>query len=375
MRIVFLCGSLEPGRDGVGDYTRRLAAELAKRGHSTMIIALNDRHISESYIGNQVSDRTLLPVLRIPTTVTNTERFELAKVWVDKFNPEWLSLQFVPFSFHPKGLSFSLAGSLAKLGAKGRWHIMFHELWVGMNSESNIKEYLWGALQQRLILSLLKKLKPAAIHTQTKLYQLQLQRLGFKPGLLPLFSNMPVNNNSLRKADECSTPSQLRKISLVLFAGIHSGAPAQQFAKDVAVHSNQIEEQIKLIIIGRASIEQKRWADIWQSEGLPVEVLGELPPESVSAVFSNASAGITTTPFVLAEKSGAVAAMREHGLPVICVSYRWTPRGINVKQVPVGIVEYPKWDIASYLSGTNGRRTASKISDISSRFINSLLAH
>lgn len=27
MTILFLCGSLEPGRDGVGDYTRRLAGD------------------------------------------------------------------------------------------------------------------------------------------------------------------------------------------------------------------------------------------------------------------------------------------------------------------------------------------------------------
>ena len=28
-RITFFCGSLEPGRDGVGDYTRALASELS----------------------------------------------------------------------------------------------------------------------------------------------------------------------------------------------------------------------------------------------------------------------------------------------------------------------------------------------------------
>ena len=32
MKIVFICGCLEPGKDGVGDYTRRLSAELIDHG-------------------------------------------------------------------------------------------------------------------------------------------------------------------------------------------------------------------------------------------------------------------------------------------------------------------------------------------------------
>lgn len=32
MRLAFICVSLEPGRDGVGDYTRSLAAECIRQG-------------------------------------------------------------------------------------------------------------------------------------------------------------------------------------------------------------------------------------------------------------------------------------------------------------------------------------------------------
>ena len=28
MNLLFICGSLEPGKDGVGDYIRRLSSEL-----------------------------------------------------------------------------------------------------------------------------------------------------------------------------------------------------------------------------------------------------------------------------------------------------------------------------------------------------------
>jgi hypothetical protein len=40
MRIVFLCFSLEPGRDGVGDYTRALAGELIRPGHEVCAVAM-----------------------------------------------------------------------------------------------------------------------------------------------------------------------------------------------------------------------------------------------------------------------------------------------------------------------------------------------
>ena len=42
MRIVFICGSLEPGRDGVGDYVRHLAVAVAQQGHETAAVALRD---------------------------------------------------------------------------------------------------------------------------------------------------------------------------------------------------------------------------------------------------------------------------------------------------------------------------------------------
>ena len=43
MKILFFCGSAEPGKDGVGDYTRRLCGELLRIGHETQILSLFDR--------------------------------------------------------------------------------------------------------------------------------------------------------------------------------------------------------------------------------------------------------------------------------------------------------------------------------------------
>ena len=42
MKILFICGSTGRGHDGVGDYTRRLCAELIRRGEKIQILSLYD---------------------------------------------------------------------------------------------------------------------------------------------------------------------------------------------------------------------------------------------------------------------------------------------------------------------------------------------
>jgi hypothetical protein len=43
MKLLFITGCLEPGKDGVGDYTRELATECARRGHAVFLISLNQQ--------------------------------------------------------------------------------------------------------------------------------------------------------------------------------------------------------------------------------------------------------------------------------------------------------------------------------------------
>ena len=58
------------------------------------------------------------------------ERVAKAKRYVDAYDPDWLSLQFVPHAFNAKGISLALPGQLKKIGGYRKSHIMFHELWI-----------------------------------------------------------------------------------------------------------------------------------------------------------------------------------------------------------------------------------------------------
>src|SRR5258708_26746090 len=125
MRICFICGSLEPGRDGVGDYTTSLADELRRLGHNVILIALRDNFITEAMAANQQSAVGSTRSLRLPSAWPWPECIRHAKQQLDRFDPEWVSLQFVCYSFHPKGLVHGLSAKLAPLLMGRKLHIYF----------------------------------------------------------------------------------------------------------------------------------------------------------------------------------------------------------------------------------------------------------
>src|SRR5690606_23289428 len=95
MKILFICGALEEGKDGVGDYTRRLAGELVRHGHQATIIAYNDRHISTIMDSVQQDGDTAVQVLRLPSVLKAKEKVKLSRDYAQQFQPDWISLQLV----------------------------------------------------------------------------------------------------------------------------------------------------------------------------------------------------------------------------------------------------------------------------------------
>ncbi|MEO6722057.1 MAG: hypothetical protein ABIN67_16950 [Ferruginibacter sp.] len=375
MKIIFFCGSLEPGRDGVGDYTRRLAGEMIRKGHQAGIVALNDQYFVNEFDGVQESEDVIIPVLRLSLALDFLQRLQRAKLWVDKINPEWLSLQFVPFAFHRKGLPFEMYRIISKIGKGRRWHIMVHELWVGMNQEAPLKFVYWGWLQKRLIKSFFEKLRPEVINTQTRLYVKMLAKIGFKAHYLPLFANIPMTSKLPESSDELIKYTDVEgMISLVVFGGIHPGAPIKQLAEELKLYSVATGTKIKLKMIGRCGSEQLRWEQEVRAAGLIIELFGEQPPERISEVLSNSSFGISTTPAQLIEKSGSVAAMQEHKLPILCVSRSWHPRGISDVELSPGVIQYKPGVIHSFMAVNVKSSQHKSISYITDKFTANLLA-
>lgn len=320
MKILFICGSLEPGKDGVGDYTRRLSEELTRKGNEVRILALKDRYIKEPIKGEQVSKDVNLSVFRLPFEYKNSEEVQ---AWVDSFKPTHISLQYVSYSFHDRGLHKGLARELLKLGGACRWHIMFHELWLMKQDHSNLNEKFTGWLQKRMIKKLVTIIKPSLVTTHSLLYKQELIKLGLPVKSLPLFSNIPYFKENIDNDIVTSN------IKFVVFGTIHPNSLFEKFAREAKEYQSRHSVLIELTILGRYHKRQMVWKKIWKENGLKLRFLGEKSLRDISRELSRASIGLSTTSIPKIEKSGSVVAMREHGLQVICLAKTWSNLAIN----------------------------------------------
>lgn len=365
MRIVFICGSLEPGKNGVGDYTRRLACELIRQGIEASIIAIKDNTIQQVVKDTQKDETTSINVMRIPYGYQNKDRLDCAKKWIHAENPDWISLQFVPFSYQKKGLPFGMAQYLKKLGNGINWHIMFHELWVGINKNASIKYKAWGKLQQIIIKSLCNRLNPGRVHTQTKLYQNYLSKLGVKAGYLPLFSNIPIDNN-LQFTQKIDTA-----INLVLFGSIHPDVPLKRFAEELSVFQETRQNNIRVHLIGRGGKETDHWKKELSNHNIECKVWGEQSIDVISRILSQSDFGISTTPVPQIEKSGTVAAMLSHRLSVLLVSPDWQVDE-SLYQLPANVYDYKKVDFRSFINSSKSTGTNHQLSMVAKKMIEDL---
>lgn len=321
MKILFICGSLENGNDGVGDYTRRLASELIRQGHNTAIIALNDRYISSVEQTNQESEDTKVAVLRLPAVLSKKEKYSNAGKFIQDFNPEWLSLQFVPYSFQKRGLPFGLGKNLGKISSGRKWHLMFHELGGWAYKDIFMKLKWTSILQWFIINNLLKTINPKVVHTNITWRVNRLQAFNIHSKLLPLFGNIPVQFEK--------SGSESSNIIFIVFGSIHSGVNITGFAKWLSHLQHTENKKVTVQFAGKNGNELTVWKEKLKNQNIEYKVYGEQDESTISKLMSQSDIGIVTTPYFLIEKSGSMAAMQEHRLPVICVAKEWKPAGIT----------------------------------------------
>lgn len=325
MKIVFIVGGLEPGANGVGDYARLLAEEVCRSGaHQCALLALNDPFITTpvaSASGESIKQ------LRLPSSLSWEQRMASATSFVDEFAPDWVSLQFVPYSFDKKGIVRGLAGRLKKLTAGRKVQVMFHELWIGEDQGSSRKSRLVGAIQRFYVLGILRALKPATVNTSNTRYLGFLKRDGVTASLLPIFGNIPVQEES---ADEWLFPllqqqgiqvDEANRQSFWLlgfFGSLRAGWPTEPLFEQLRKVAAASGKKVLILAAGRLG-NDAFWSEIekrYQSDFTFIK-LGEQEPERISRYLISLDAGIAISPLSIIGKSGAAAAMLDHGLPVI----------------------------------------------------------
>jgi hypothetical protein len=115
-------------------------------------------------------------------------------------------------------------------------------------------------------------------------------------------------------------------VLFVVFATIHDKAPFEDFILDLKKEMQRRNKQTKFVFIGRHGELLATWTTILDQHGIEYELLGQSSEEKISQVLINADYGISSTPYKISDKSGVVAAMLEHQLPIISIAKPWVDK-------------------------------------------------
>jgi hypothetical protein len=232
---------------------------------------------------------------------------------IKSFSPDYISLQYVPYSFDKKGFPLALLRCLGPARHVASWHIMAHELWLSPGGRT--RDAIIGFIQKLIGLYIFRYLRPRSIHTSNWWYSKLLEKSGIPSSVLPIFSNIPFCPSHL----EARNPSEWK---FLLFGSINRDWKHQELLCRIEVARQFFSiKQVSLVTVGNiGDYGAHIWSAIMNDQSyrhFHFCSLGELSPESISAELQKATFGISVTPSHLVQKSGSVAAMLSHGLPVI----------------------------------------------------------
>ncbi|MEJ1964418.1 MAG: hypothetical protein WDO56_23890 [Gammaproteobacteria bacterium] len=346
MKIALVCSCLEPGRDGVGDYSVRLAVELIARGHRAFVIAERDFSISTQEPVH--GERENVRVLRLPARASNESRGRWLAEGLADFSPDWVVLQFVCWGFADRGILDPPPVALLAALSGRRVAIYCHELWLGLKRGASLRHRWWGRRQRVSILRFLTMLRPAVVLTSNPAYREVLHRYDWNAEIVPLFSNVPVHAGAAstllpllhERAGKALWESRSDVLMLAVFGSVYP-----EWKPEAALRWFQSEAQRRnrrVVVVSAGRLSQKGeavLASLARKTDLAVGfvTLGEVSAEAVSGLLQEADLGLPATEWVLLGKSGVAAAMMAHGLPMLVVrsteSFRDLP-GLKVTYAP-----------------------------------------
>ncbi len=330
MRILLLCSSLEPGRDGVGDHVRMLAEACERLGHTCALVALRDSHARTVMEGLEKNRR---PFLRLPASTGGLPNIATATGFRDRFKPDWISFHLVAYGLHPKGLLFQATPSLGELIGSTPLYLMLHELWLGNDEIPSWRHRLIGFLQRSSLARLISRLRPRLVATSNPVYAALLRTIGIEAEIVPVFGNIPILAGASLPGSlaEAGITAETRKgwwIGL-FFGGLYREWQPEPFLSILQRAAARTGRRICLVLAGNAGADGEA---IWQeleraySPGVTFLRLRQQPEAALSALMQQADFGVAASPWSIIGKSGSAAAMLDHGLPVIVTRDDFQPR-------------------------------------------------
>lgn len=326
MRILFIAPSTIPGASGVGDYTTSLAQECARQGVPAALVSFEENQISPAEKFTRTEEHGV-PFLRISAALSWSEKARLLKDFGDEFKPDWISLQFVCFGFHRRGLVFGLGSRLRRIFPRVKWHVMFHEIWVGRMQGAPWKTRILGWLQMFSIRSTMRFLEPTLCHTTNPTYRCVLPEAGVEPLELPLFGNIPLPEplmphlllDQLAAAGVEAPVTRERYCIFGIYGTLHPVWPPEPFLAHVLKACQQMKKTPVFVSIGSIGVGEELWKTMAQTYEPSIRFvrLGHQQPEMIAHFFAGLDFGVAASNYQLIGKSSSAAAMLEHGVPLV----------------------------------------------------------
>lgn len=380
MRILFVCAGFQPGLDGVGDYVRLLAEALEALGHSTAVLAMNDKAIAT--LAEAQGPR---PYLQLPSVMDWRTRERHARKFVAAFEPDWVSVQFVCYGFAYQGLPLRFPHQLQRIaGSHAGLHVMFHELTVGIGLGAPVKHRVLGALQRELVVRPLARLRRVKlIHTNIAPHAEVLSRWAIDAEVLPLFGNIPIAESSGEQRAAWWRDRfgmQRDEYYAAGFFGSLKGEPlSDPFMEVLLERAQSSQKRLLITAAGHLTDTGEHYFDAKQAQyrgRAEFRRLGRLSAEEVSLFLSTLDLGIASSPWLYVGKSGSVAAMLEHGLPVAVPRDELAIKGIsrNGLEHERLLARFGDQDFAQWLHTVVRQPARERRSEIAASFARSLTA-
>jgi hypothetical protein len=182
------------------------------------------------------------------------------------------------------------------------------------------------------LLAFLSAVAPEHLHTSNSAYVAALKLHGWEATVLPLFSNIPITPASpedRRKAVArhlpAATDNRGRLIG-VTFGTLHERWQPEPTAALLHSAAARQGREAVVLAIGRTGTHGPGILRRLTQAGVTVAATGEVPTAEISLLVQSADLGIGPHPRALIKKSGAVAAMLDHGLPILMPRDDWQPR-------------------------------------------------
>ena len=289
MRIAFIASTREKGKDGIGDYTRRLAGFCRDHGHECEIFPFGKWNLP----------------MGLPEYRDSVARL---RGGLEDYHPDVISWQYDGNLFSPRRI-FPLFPIPDFSRIAPFIHLMVHETWEGAYADAPFRKIVKGRLQRHSAAGFVEKVRPRLVHTSIALYQHMLSGIGVHATPLPMISNIP-RDKEVELRNDFDSPEW----HFVFFGGVYDPAGYDALLKITGESGRKCVFHHAGRLLDRSNWDRFRTACGGRFQCIEH---GELDARSVSALLGGCHFGVSTVPKVILGKSTVYCVFREHGLPVV----------------------------------------------------------